>query len=126
MTKVAIAGLGPRGFYTYAQYQKIHPERMKVAAIADIDEGKLKMAAEDLHVPPEMCFKSAEEMLSREKLADVLIVATQDQQHIGHALAGLERSALTRNAEKAAQLRPLIAQLQQMKEEWAHADHKRN
>ncbi len=91
MTTVAIAGLGPRGFYTYAQYQKIHPERMKVAAIADIDEGKLKMAAEDLHVPPEMCFKSAEEMLSREKLADVLIVATQDQQHIGHALAGLER-----------------------------------
>ena len=91
MTTVAIAGLGPRGFYTYAQYQKIHPERMKVAASADIDEGKLKMAAEELHVPPEMCFKSAEEMLSREKLADVLIVATQDQQHIGHARAGLER-----------------------------------
>ena len=45
---------------------------------------------------------------------------------MGRALAGLERSALTRNAEKAAQLRPLIAQLQQMKEEWAHADHKRN
>lgn len=45
---------------------------------------------------------------------------------MGRALAGLERSALMRNAEKAAQLRPLIAQLQQMKEEWAHADHKRN
>ena len=91
MTTVAIAGLGPRGFYTYAQYQKVHPERMKVTAIADIDETKLYLAAEDLHIPPEGCFKSAEEMLSKDKLADVLIVATQDKQHIAHALAGLER-----------------------------------
>ena len=91
MTTVAIAGLGPRGFYTYAQYQKIHPERMKVTAIADIDETKLCLATEDLHIPSEGCFKSAEEMLSKDKLADVLIVATQDKQHIAHALAGLER-----------------------------------
>ena len=91
MTTVAIAGLGPRGFYTYAQYQKVHPERMKVTAIADIEETKLYLAAEDLHIPPEGCFKSAEEMLSKDKLADVLIVATQDKQHIAHALAGLER-----------------------------------
>lgn len=91
MTTVAIAGLGPRGFYTYAQYQKVHPERMKVTAIAYIDETKLYLAAEDLHIPPEGCFKSAEEMLSKDKLADVLIVATQDKQHIAHALAGLER-----------------------------------
>ncbi|MFR5100937.1 MAG: Gfo/Idh/MocA family protein [Christensenellaceae bacterium] len=91
MTTVAIAGLGPRGFYTYAQYQKVHPERIKVTAIADIDETKLYLAAEDLHIPPEGCFKSAEEMLSKDKLADVLIVATQDKQHIAHALAGLER-----------------------------------
>ena len=91
MKTVAVVGLGPRGFYTYAQYQKIHPERMKVVAIADIDEAKLKLAAEDLHVPPEGCFKSAEELLSKEKLADVLIVATQDQQHIAHAMAGLQR-----------------------------------
>ena len=91
MNTVAVVGLGPRGFYTYAQYQKIHPERMKVVAIADIDEAKLRLAAEDLHVPPEGCFKSAEELLSKEKLADVLIVATQDQQHIAHAMAGLRR-----------------------------------
>ena len=64
---------------------------MKVTAIADIDETKLYLAAEDLHIPPEGCFKSAEEMLSKDKLADVLIVATQDKQHIAHALAGLER-----------------------------------
>ena len=64
---------------------------MKVTAIADIDETKLYLAAEDLHIPPEGCFKKREEMLSKDKLADVLIVATQDKQHIAHALAGLER-----------------------------------
>lgn len=91
MVTVAVIGLGPRGFYTYAKYQDLHPDRMKVVAIADIDEKKVRVAAEDLNVPPEGCYNSAEELLEKEKLADVLIVATQDGQHIGHALAGLRR-----------------------------------
>ncbi len=86
---VAIVGLGPRGFHTYAQYQKIHPELMRVVAIADIDPSKVETAAKDLKIPDELCFHSAEELFTREKLADVLIVATQDQQHLAHALAGL-------------------------------------
>lgn len=42
------------------------------------------------------------------------------------ALSGLERSALERNAKKAAAQRELIAQLSGMKEEWEHANGKRN
>lgn len=86
---VAIAGLGLRGFHTYGQYQKIHPERMLVTAIADVDPKTLAAAAKDLNVPAECCFSSAEELLSKEKLADVLIVATQDRQHLAHTVAGL-------------------------------------
>lgn len=86
---VAIAGLGLRGFHTYGQYQKIHPDRMRVVAIADINREILETAAEDLNVPTEGCFASAEELLSHKKLADVLIVATQDRQHIAHTVAGL-------------------------------------
>lgn len=86
---VAIAGLGLRGFHTYAQYQKLHPERMRVTAIADINSETLAAAQKDLNVSAEGCFHSAEELLARKKLADVLIVATQDRQHIAHTLAGL-------------------------------------
>lgn len=88
---VAIAGLGGRGYHTYAQYSHIHPERMKIAAIADIDEEKLNLCGKEFSVPENRRFRSAESMLEREKLADVMIVATQDNQHKAHALAALEK-----------------------------------
>lgn len=88
---VAIAGLGGRGLHTYAPYQLKFPDRMKIVAIADIDEEKVRYAREKYSVPAEACFDSAESMLEKEKLADVLIIATQDRQHRAHALKALER-----------------------------------
>ena len=87
---VAIVGLGGRGYHTYAQYQHIHPERMEIVAIADIDPAKVKLVGDEFSVPPAFRFDSAESLLSREKLADVLIIATQDRQHREHALKALE------------------------------------
>ena len=79
---VAIAGLGPRGFHMYGKYQLLHPERMKVTALADPDEEKLKEARRVLGVPEENCYRSAEEMFSLPRLADVAFIATQDAQHL--------------------------------------------
>ena len=87
---VAIAGLGGRGLHTYAKYQEKFPERMKITAIADIDGRKVNYAKEKYNVPEERCFDSAESLLAREKLADVLIIATQDRQHRDHAVKALE------------------------------------
>lgn len=88
---VAIVGLGGRGLYCYAAYQKKFPERMKITAIADIDASKVRYAREKYDVPEAYCFDSAESLLEREKLADVLIIATQDRQHRDHALKALEK-----------------------------------
>lgn len=88
---VAIVGLGGRGLDCYAAYQKKFPERMKITAIADIDEKRVKYTREKYSVPESGCFDSAESLLEREKLADVLIIATQDRQHRAHALKALER-----------------------------------
>ena len=60
-------------------------------AVADIDAEKVRYAKERYSVPDEMCFSSAESLLEREKLADVIIIATQDRQHRAHALKALER-----------------------------------
>lgn len=88
---VAIAGLGGRGYHTYAQYQHLHPDRMKIVALADIDAEKLRLCGEEFFVPEANRYNSAEEMLKEEKLADVMIIATQDNQHKAHAIAALER-----------------------------------
>ena len=87
LMKVAIAGLGSRGKDFYAKSANLHPDKMKIVAIADIDPEKVELVAEEYQVPKEACFSSAEEMLKQDKLADAMIIATQDRQHVGHALA---------------------------------------
>ncbi len=88
---VAIAGLGGRGLHTYAKYQDKFPQRMKIVAVADIDKEKVEYAGNMYAVPQDMRFDSAESLLAREKLADVLILATQDRQHVAQALVALEK-----------------------------------
>ena len=88
---VAIAGLGSRGKDTYAQVAKIIPDKMKIVAVADVNGEKVKLAAKEFDIPAENCFNSAEEMLEREQLADVMVIATQDRQHVGHAIPALRK-----------------------------------
>lgn len=89
--RVALAGLGSRGKDTYAKTAKLFPEKMKITAIADIDPAKVAEVAEEYEVPAENCFSSAEELLAQEKLADVMFITTQDQQHVGHAIPALKK-----------------------------------
>ncbi len=88
---VAIAGLGSRGKEVYARVAKLIPEKMKITAIADIDPVKVELTAKEYDVPESACFMSAEEMMEKEKMADVMIVATQDRQHVKHAIPALEK-----------------------------------
>ena len=88
---VAIVGLGGRGHHTYAKYQHLFPERMKIVAIADIDPLKVQLCKEEFNVSEDMCFHSAEDLLKQEKLADVIIIATQDGDHKEHTLMAIER-----------------------------------
>lgn len=89
--RVALAGLGSRGKDTYAKTAKLFPEKMKITAIADIDPDKVAEVAREYGVPAEHCFSSAEELLAQEKLADVMFITTQDQQHVGHAIPALKK-----------------------------------
>jgi predicted dehydrogenase len=86
----AIAGLGSRGLDSYGAYQDNNPGDMRVTAGADPDPHRRGLAAHRLGIPPELLFESAEEMLQRSKLADVMLVATQDRQHFAHSMPALE------------------------------------
>jgi len=86
----AIAGFGDRGS-TYASMQKLFPDKMKVVAVADLNPDKVEKARKLYNIPQENCFSSAEEMLERDKLADVMVVSTMDRQHVGHAIPALKK-----------------------------------
>lgn len=85
----AVVGLGSRG-NAYAECCKRLPDSIEIVACADILPDKLARFAKEYNIAPEMQFNSAEELLQRERLADVLFICTMDQQHYGHAIPALK------------------------------------
>lgn len=88
---VAICGCGSRGIDAYSAYQKSHPERMKIVACADIRPDRLKIMQEEFGVPAPACYPTGMEMLSQGKLADFVVIAVQDRDHVAHAIKAMEQ-----------------------------------
>lgn len=85
----AVVGLGNRGA-VYASHHLKLADQMEVTAIADTRQECLDVANGYLHLPEDRLFHSAEDLLARPKLADVLVIATQDAQHRDHAVRAME------------------------------------
>ena len=87
---VAIAGLGSRGRDTYAKVAKLCSDKMKIVAIADIDPEKVRLTAGEYgHPKSHVVMQAQKRCCKEEKLADAMIIATQDRQHVGQAVAAL-------------------------------------
>lgn len=87
---IAIVGCGSRGYYNYARFMMEMPEKVKIVAVADIDAAKVQMAKDELGLSAEVCFESADELLKQPKLADLLCIATLDQDHVVQAVKAME------------------------------------
>ena len=89
MVKVAILGLGSRGATTYGDYL-ITLSDVKISAICDIDKDKLNFYQNKYHVEKKDCFLNSEDFFKAGKLADILIIATMDQDHYSQAMKALD------------------------------------
>ena len=89
MVKVAILGLGSRGATTYGDYL-ITLNEVKISAICDIDKDKLNFYQNKYHVEKKDCFLNSEDFFKAGKLADILIIATMDQDHYSQAMKALD------------------------------------
>ncbi|MDD4124326.1 MAG: Gfo/Idh/MocA family oxidoreductase [Eubacteriales bacterium] len=87
--KVAVAGLGSRGYDTYALITKKFPEDIEITAVADARNERIEEFKRNFDISDERCFKSTDELLSHEKLADVLFICTLDRMHYGEAMTAL-------------------------------------
>ena len=85
----AVMGMGNRGT-AYAGKALKYPEEMEITAMADTRRIRLDAANKYLHLPEERLFDSAEALLAQPKLADIMVIATQDAQHKEHALKAME------------------------------------
>ncbi len=86
----AVAGLGNRGT-AYSYRISKFPEEAEIVAIADPKRVRLDNILENYPLPENRVFSSVEDMLKEDRLADVMVICTQDAQHKAHALAALEK-----------------------------------
>ena len=85
---VAILGGGSRGLDTYANFMS-KAGHFDIVAVCDVRPVRLEFAQEKYNVKKENCFLKEEEFF-KEKRADVLVIATQDQDHVRQAIKALE------------------------------------
>ena len=81
---VAIIGVGGRGGYAYGTLIADMPDKFKINALCDINTEKLSYFSEKFGVGEDALFTD-ENAFFKEKRADVLIISTQDKDHVRHA-----------------------------------------
>ncbi len=81
-----VVGAGDRGS-TYARLVSEMPERAKVVAVAEPDEDRRQRFVEEHGIAPENVFNDWSEAAARDKLADAVVIATQDALHVEPAVA---------------------------------------
>lgn len=87
--RAVIIGLGSRGLGAYAPCADLFPEKLRIAAVADVRPELVELAKRRYSIPEDMCFCSGEELLSRGRIADAAFICTQDRQHFAHASKAL-------------------------------------
>ncbi len=83
---VFIAGAGGRGS-TYASFALQHPERMKVVGVAEPRDFYRERMAETYDLSDENVFHNWQDAAARARMADVVIIGTQDAMHADPAVA---------------------------------------
>jgi len=86
---VILIGAGHRGSI-YADYAFKNPKEMNIVAVADPNPYRSQKIAHLHNIIPSHCFNGWEEVLSKEKFADAVIIATPDQLHTAPCLKALE------------------------------------
>lgn len=86
----ALLGAGMRGEMAYASYALSHPDEIQFVAVAEPDRTKRERFRELHSIPEEMCFQGWEELLEKPRLADALLVCTQDSMHYEPSIKALK------------------------------------
>lgn len=86
---VAVLGAGHRG-RAYAEQMTDGFTRFKVTAVAETDAGRREAFATRHNIEATGVFDSADALLAQPRLADVVIIAVMDREHVGAAVAAMK------------------------------------
>ena len=87
--RIAIVGAGSRGADCYGQALLEMKDRAQMVAVAEPRADRRNAMADAHGVPEGNRFETGEELLARPKLADAMLICTQDRQHVRQAVAAM-------------------------------------
>lgn len=92
MSRLTMAAIGcGHRTRTYVGLGARQPDRYRTVAAADPVRGRVEATARLARNPDFAGFASAEELLARPPMADLMIIGSQDAHHREHAVAAMER-----------------------------------
>ncbi|MDQ8735976.1 Gfo/Idh/MocA family oxidoreductase [Paenibacillus sp. LHD-38] len=86
---VAIIGAGLRGV-NYLEYALQHPNELQVVAVAEPVVERRESFQARHSIPAHMCFENWDDFFAMPKLADAVLICTQDKQHFDPTMKALE------------------------------------
>ncbi|MGG1637423.1 Gfo/Idh/MocA family protein [Paenibacillus sp. NRS-1760] len=86
---VAIIGAGLRGV-NYLEYALAHPNELQVVAVAEPVAERRKSFQARHNIADNMCFENWDDFFAMPKLADAVLICTQDKQHFDPTMKALE------------------------------------
>jgi len=84
--ELVIIGAGGRGT-TYAEYARAFPDRARVVAVAEPRDAYRERMASGHGIPVANVFRDWREVIARPRLADAVVISTQDRMHAEPAIA---------------------------------------
>ncbi|WP_018591251.1 Gfo/Idh/MocA family protein [Terrisporobacter glycolicus] len=88
---VAVIGAGSRGMNAYAPYLLENPNLGEIVAVAEPKDEKRNNFKNRYNIKEENTYSSYEELLSKPKLADAIIIANSDESHFEPTKTALEK-----------------------------------
>ena len=87
--RILLFGAGNRGADVYGQYALRHPDEVKFVAVAEPHPERRAEFARAHHIQPAFQFEDWNNALKAGKIADAVIIATQDEMHHNSTIAAL-------------------------------------
>lgn len=89
--KIALIGAGERGMYEFAPYAKRNPHEIEFVAVAEPVDERRNLFMQQYNIDEKYCFKGWKELLEQPKLADAVLICTQDNMHFEPTCTALNR-----------------------------------
>ena len=89
--ETVLLGAGDRGMNNFGKFALNNPQSMKIIAVAEANEKKRNVFAEQHQLKKSQLFESWEEVLTKPQMGEVLINATLDHHHYASTIKALDQ-----------------------------------